>query len=70
METNNQFKKWFYNLTVEENRKAKREILKRYEIPASTFYYWMGENFNFNRIKKDALNQFAHEFNGSVIFEK
>lgn len=68
MTTENQFKKWFYNLSVEENRRAKREIIARYELSASTFYYWLGDNFTFNKLRRDALNTFAKEFNGSTIF--
>lgn len=68
MTTENQFKKWFYNLSVEENRRAKREILEKFDMSASLFYYWLGENYRFNKLKRDALNTFAKEFNGSTIF--
>lgn len=68
MTTENQFKKWFYSLPLEENRRAKREIIARYELSASTFYYWLGDNFTFNKLRRDALNTFAKEFNGSTIF--
>lgn len=68
MTTENQFKKWFYNLSVEENRRAKREILEKFDMSASLFYYWLGENYSFNKLKRDALNAFAKEFNGSTIF--
>lgn len=68
METNNQFKNWFYSLTVTENRRAKKEIIARYEISAATFYYWLGDNYSFNKLKRDALNTFAQEFNGTIIF--
>lgn len=68
MTTENQFKKWFYSLTVQENRRAKQELIERYELSASTFYYWLGDNFHFSKLKRDALNAFAKEFNNSVIF--
>ena len=68
MTTENQFKQWFYSLNVEENRRAKREILAAFEISASLFYYWLGDNYTFNKLKRDALNAFAKEFNGSTIF--
>lgn len=68
MITENQFKKWFYSLPVEENRRAKREILEKFDMSASLFYYWLGESYSFNKLKRDALNAFAKEFNNSVIF--
>lgn len=68
MTTENQFKKWFYSLPTEENRRAKREILEKFDMSASLFYYWLGENYSFNKLKRDALNAFAKEFNGSTIF--
>lgn len=68
MITKNQFKEWFYSLPVEENRRAKREILEKFDMSASLFYYWLGENYSFNKLKRDALNAFAKEFNNSVIF--
>lgn len=68
MITGNQFKKWFYSLPVEENRRAKREILEKFDMSASLFYYWLGENYSFNKLKRDALNAFAKEFNNTVIF--
>lgn len=67
-ENQNQFKKWFYSLTVQENRRAKQELIERYELSASTFYYWLGDNFHFSKLKRDALNAFAKEFNDTVIF--
>ena len=68
MTTKNQFKQWFYNLSVEENRRAKREILEAFEISASNFYYWLGDNYSFNKLKRDALNAFAVKFNNTTIF--
>lgn len=67
-ENQNQFKKWFYSLTVQENRRAKQELIERYELSASTFYYWLGDSFHFSKLKRDALNAFAKEFNNTVIF--
>ena len=67
-ENQNQFKKWFYSLPIEENRRAKREILEKFDMSASLFYYWLGENYSFNKLKRDALNAFAKEFNNTVIF--
>lgn len=68
MITENQFKKWFYSLPIEENRRAKREILEKFDMSASLFYYWLGENYSFNKLKRDALNAFAKEFNNTIIF--
>lgn len=68
MITENQFKKWFYSLPTEENRRAKREILEKFDMSASLFYYWLGENYSFNKLKRDALNAFAKEFNNTIIF--
>ena len=48
--TKNQFKEWFYNLTVQENRRAKQELIERYELSASTFYYWLGNSFHFSKL--------------------
>ena len=67
-ENQNQFKKWFYSLPIEENRRAKREILEKFDMSASLFYYWLGENYSFNKLKRDALNAFAKEFNNTIIF--
>ena len=68
MKTENQFKKWFYSLPTAENRRAKREILEKFDMSASLFYYWLGENYSFNKLKRDALNAFAKEFNNTIIF--
>ena len=64
----NKFKSWFYSLSVTENRRAKKELIEQLEIPYSTLYYWLKDDYIFARIQMVALNDFALKFNGTKIF--
>lgn len=65
----NEFYEWFYGLSVIENRKAKKGILELFEIPASTFYTLLKQNYKFSKMQKIALNQFSLNFNNTKIFD-
>ena len=66
--TENKFKSWFYSLSVKENRRAKKELIEQLEIPYSTLYYWLKDDYSFSRIQMIALNDFALKFKGTKIF--
>lgn len=67
-EQKNKFKEWFYSLNVKDNRQAKKVFLADLEISASTFYYWLGDDYKFSKIQRYALNAVAAKFNGTTIF--
>lgn len=64
----NEFYKWFYGLSVIDNRNAKKGILELFEIPTSTFYTLLKQNYKFSKMQKIAMNQFSLNFNGTKIF--
>ena len=64
----NEFYKWFYGLSVIENRNAKKGILDFFDIPTSTFYTWLKQDYKFTKMQIIALNQFSMQFNNTKIF--
>lgn len=65
----NEFYKWFYGLSVTDNRLAKKNIIEQFEISTSTFYTWLKKNYKFSKIQKIALNKFSMQLNNTKIFD-
>lgn len=66
--TENKFRTWLYGLPVASYREAKKKLVEEVEIPYSTLYYMLKDDYSFTRMQQLALNEFAYEFNKTRIF--
>lgn len=65
----NPLKNWFDDLPNKNAIDARNAFMRKFELPRSSFYNMLREDYTFNPTQKLAYNTFAFEFNNSVIFE-
>lgn len=64
----NPLKVWFENLPLKEFRDAKQIFIEKFNIPRSSFYSLLKEDYSFSSFQKVAFNAFSEDFNNTKIF--